>query len=228
DNLYPVLDKYLPALKEGDVIFITSKIVAIHQGRCLEKTAVPHKDELVKQEADFFIPRAQVPGRFAILTIKEHTLIPAAGIDKSNANGYYILWPKNASQAAKEICNYLKNKNKLKNLAVVITDSHSIPMRYGVVGIAIGFFGLEPLKDCRRTLDIFGRKLRITKSNTVDALTATAVMLMGEGAEKTPILIARGAGLVQFTSRHTYQKLVIPPKEDIYYPLLKEFYKRRR
>jgi F420-0:gamma-glutamyl ligase len=30
DNLYPILDKYLPKLKEGDVIFITSKILAIH------------------------------------------------------------------------------------------------------------------------------------------------------------------------------------------------------
>jgi F420-0:gamma-glutamyl ligase len=228
DNLYPVLDKYLPRLQEGDVIFITSKILAIHQGRCLEKKSAPHKDELVKKEADFFIPRSEVPGRFATLTIKENTLIPAAGIDQSNANGHYILWPKNASAAAQEFCLYLKKKNKIKKLAIVITDSHSVPMRYGVIGVSIGFFGMEPLTDHRQTPDIFKRKLKITKSNVVDSLASIAVLLMGEGAEQTPIVVLRGAGFIKFTDKRTYRKLPVPLKKDIYYPLLKEFYKRRR
>jgi len=224
DNIYPVLDQYLPPLREGDVIFITSKIIAIHQGRCIPMEKVKDKDELIKKEADVFIPREDVPGNYVVLTIKESTLIPTAGIDESNSNGYYILWPKNSSQVAKQICRYLQKKYKIKKLAVIITDSHTEPMRYGVIGVSIGFFGLEPLLDRRGQPDIFGRKLKITRSNIVDSLSVMAVLLMGEGAEQTPMVILRGANFIKFTDKHTYKKLIIPPQEDIYYPLLKRFY----
>lgn len=36
DDIYPILDDFLPKLREGDIIFITSKILAIHQGRCVK------------------------------------------------------------------------------------------------------------------------------------------------------------------------------------------------
>ena len=228
DNIYSVLDEYLPSLHEGDVILITSKVIAIHQGRCLKIEDVPDKDALIKKEADVYIPREDVPGNHVVLTVKDYTLIPTAGIDESNANGYYILWPKNANKIAKEICNYLKKKNSVKKLAVIITDSHTEPMRYGVIGVSVGFFGLEPLADHRGKTDIFGRKLKITRSNVVDALATTAVLLMGEGAEQTPIVIARGCNFVKLTNKHTYKKLVISPQEDIYYPLLERFYGRKK
>ena len=228
DSIYPILDQYLPSLQEGDIVLITSKIVAIHQGRCLKIEDVPDKDELIKKEADIYIPRQDIPNNSVVLTIKDNTLIPTAGIDASNANGHYILWPKDSNRIAKEICRYLQKKHKIKKLAIIITDSHTEPLRYGVIGVAIGFFGLEPLADHRGQPDIFGRKLKITRSNIVDSLSAMAVLLMGEGAEQTPLVIARGVDLIKFTNRHTYKKLIIPPQEDIYYPLLKRFYGRKK
>lgn len=226
DDIYPILDKYLPKLRTSDILVITSKILAIHQGQCILKDKIKDKDNLIKKEADFSIPRKECPNEYAIITIKNNTLIPSAGIDESNGNGYYILWPKKPSQSAQEICKYLKKKHSIKKLAVIITDSHTTPLRYGVSGISIGFYGLEPIKDYRGTKDLFGREIKISQSNIVDCLASAAVLLMGEGNERTPIVIIRNAKFVKFTQKETHQKLLIPLEEDIYQPLLKKFFKK--
>ncbi|MDR3642819.1 MAG: coenzyme F420-0:L-glutamate ligase [Candidatus Doudnabacteria bacterium] len=230
DDLFELLDKHLPKLKEGDVLLITSKILAIHQGRCIKVKVgdLPEKDKLIMKEAEQYIPRNQVPGQYAILTIKYHTLIPSAGIDRSNALDYYILWPKNINQAAKTFCKYLQKKHKIKKLAVIITDSHTIPLRRGTMGVSIGFYGLKPVNDLRGKPDVFGQKLKITQTDTVDALTAAGVMLMGESNEQTPLLIIRGATFVKFTSRNTYRDLVMHPKTDLYAPLFKAFKRKKK
>lgn len=219
ESIYDILGNFLPALSEGDVLLITSKILAIHQGRCVKINPEIDKEDLIKKEAERYVISHSPSGDWT-LTIKNYTLIPSAGIDESNGNGYYILWPKNVPKLAKEICQYLKKKFSLKNLAVIVTDSHTIPLRYGVIGISIGFYGLEPLYSYEGKPDIFGRKLKHTKTNIVDTLSAMGVLLMGEGKEQTPILIIRDAKFVQFTEKNTYKKLVIPPEDDIYKPLL--------
>ena len=224
DDLYEIFSRYLPELKEGDILVLASKILAIHQGRCVDKLhAAKDKSRLIKQEADYSLPPHAVRGAEIILTIKDHTLIPSAGIDESNGNGYYILWPKNANRLCQEICQYLKKRHKIKKLAVIAADSHTIPLRWGTLGISIGFFGLEPLRDYRGRPDIFGRKLKYTQSNLVDSLAAMAALMMGEGKEQTPMVIIRGLRSAKFTNKPAHQKLVIDPKKDLYYPILKPF-----
>lgn len=223
DNIYPILDASLPKLREGDVIFITSKILAIHQGRSVKITTKIKKETLIKKEAERYAHSHLKSWKNLYLTIKGHTLIANAGIDESNANGYYILWPKNPSSLAKEICIYLKKKNKIKNMAVVVTDSHIIPLRHGTMGISIGFYGMDPLYDYRGKPDIFGRLLQHTTKNIVDGLSSMAVLLMGEGSERTPIMVLRGAKFVTFTNKDTYRQSVVAPKHDLYSPLWKEF-----
>ena len=150
DDITNIL-KHLPKLKEGDVLAIASKILAIHQGRCI-KNNLKFKNlkfKIIRQEADYSLPMKKVGDSEIILTIKNHTLIPSAGIDESNGKDYYILWPKNASKEAKRIATYLKKRDGIKKLGVIIADSHTTPLRWGTQGISIGFFGLEPLKDYR-------------------------------------------------------------------------------
>ena len=229
DDIFKAFYKHLPKLKEGDVLFITSKVLAIHQGRCVRISQnTKHKTQVIKQEADAWLPPHKLAGHEFILSIKDHTLIPSAGIDESNGNGYYILWPKNTQILLKEIWTVLRKKYKVKNLGVVATDSHTTPMRWGTQGISIGFYGFHPLRDYRGKQDIFGRKLKFTQSNIVDALSAAAVLFMGEGNEKTPMLIARGLNFVRFTTKDMYKSFVIHPKDDIYAPLLKPFRKLRK
>lgn len=226
DDIYNVIDEFCPTLKEKDIFLITSKILAIHQGRCIKISSIKNKDDLIKKEADVFIPRKESPKKYVVLTIKNNTLISSAGIDKSNSNGYYALWPKNPEKEAKKICEYLKNKFSLKKLAVIITDSHSIPMRYGCMGISIGFYGLNPLKNYIGKEDIFGYMMKVSRSNIIDGLAVMGVLLMGEGSEQKPIAIIRGANFVEFTNKETYKDLLIPIKNDMFYPLLKNFYRK--
>jgi F420-0:gamma-glutamyl ligase len=223
DDLFELMDQHLPKLKEGDILFITSKILGMHQGRTVKIQKPNDKFQIIKQEADFSLPKHKVGGHGFMLTIKDHTLIPSAGIDESNGNGYHILWPQNTQKLLREIWKYLSKKHHIKNLGIVATDSHTIPLRWGTQGISIGFYGFKPLVDYRGQKDIFGRLLKYTQSNVVDSLTATAVLLMGEGKEKTPMLIARGLNFVKFTTKDLYKTLVINPKHDIYAPLLKPF-----
>ncbi len=229
DNLFSVLDKGLPQLKEGDIVFITSKILAIHQGRTVKiiknLPSDRQKNKLILTEAEqYLLPGKKAPHPF-ILTIKNHTLIPSAGIDESNGDGYFILWPTNTQKLLKEIWQFLRKKYRVKNLGVVATDSHTTPLRWGTQGISTGFYGFKPLRDYREKKDIFGRRLKYTQSNLVDPLSALAVMMMGEGREQTPILILRGAKFLEFTKKDLFGKLAIDPKNDIYAPLLAGFKK---
>ncbi|MGA2908677.1 MAG: coenzyme F420-0:L-glutamate ligase [Terracidiphilus sp.] len=223
DDIYSVLSESLPRLIEGDVLFITSKVIAIHQGRCIAIDSGVAKSRLVKKEADRYALSHLRSWKDLYLTIKGHTLIANAGIDESNANGYYVLWPKRPSPFAKEICNFLKRRYNLEKFAVIVTDSHIVPLRQGTLGISIGFFGMEPTYDYRGTPDIFGRLLKHTKKNIVDALSAMAVLLMGEGDERTPILILRDAKFITFTTKETYRKSVVALKNDLYSPFWRNF-----
>jgi F420-0:gamma-glutamyl ligase len=220
DNLFELLDT-LPKLKERDVVFITSKVLAITQGRSV-KIEGTDKSKLIKQEADRLVKKPVIAaGSKIYLTIKDNTLIPSSGIDESNGNGYYILWPKNTNAYLKKIHIYLTKKHGIKKLGVISTDSHTTPLRWGVTGISTGFYGIKPVKDLRGKKDIFGKKLKFTQANVVDALSVMAVLLMGEASEKTPMLIGRGLAMVEFTDKNLYKKFVIDPKKDIYRELLK-------
>ncbi len=208
---------------------ITSKILGIHQGRCvkIEADTEQERNKLIMREADWYIPPEKRKGLHWHLTIKDKTLNADAGIDRSNGRGYYILWPNNQQKLLKEIRSYLKKKFKLKKLGIISVDSHLIPLRTGTMSISTGFIGFEPWFDYRGKPDIFGRKLKFTRRNVVDSLAAIAGLLMGEGAERLPLLIIRGANLVQFTNKNTYRKLSYPIKNDIFYPLLK-IYRRNK
>ena len=211
EDIYPILDEL--KLKERDIVFITSKIVAIHQGRTIIKKET-EKDELIKKEADVWIE----PGKKQVtaLTIKNNTFIPQAGIDESNAGDYYILWPSDPCKQAKEICEYLKKKFKLKKLGVVITDSHLTPFRWGTSGISIGFYGIDPLRDYRGTKDIFGREMKMTQVNIVDSISAMAVLYMGEGDSRAPIVLGRDLEFVKFLNKDKYNDFMIAKEEDLF------------
>ena len=198
DDFYAEL-KHLPHLKAGDVLVIASKVLAIHQGRTV-KVSNAQKKVLIEKEADYSLPMNKLKGSEIVLTIKDNTLIPSAGIDESNGQGHYILWPKKVSQEAKKIARYLKQRNQIKKLGIIIADSHTTPLRWGTQGISLGFFGFNPLKDYRGAKDIFGKKLKYTQSNIVDSLANLGVLVMGEGKEQTPMVVIRGFTGLKFTS----------------------------
>lgn len=223
DDLLQIIRASVKSLKEKSIVVITSKVVAIWEGRCLPM-ANHTKDDLTIQEADFYLPRSAVPGAWCMHTLKNNVFIPSAGIDESNADGYYILWPKDSQKSAKKLWSWLKKKYQVKDLGVIITDSHTIPLRRGVLGISLGHYGFNPLKDYRGKKDLFGRPFKMAQTNIADGLAAAAVTIMGEGSECTPICIIENIPWVKFVSSPVKSKLPfssfeIKTKEDMYYPL---------
>ena len=218
DDIYDILDDL--ELKDGDIVFITSKIMAIHQGRTM-KTSEITKEELIRREAERYLPYVNETGDFHVnLTVTQNVLIPAAGIDESNANGYYVMWPKDIDGLCREFREYLMKKNWLKNLGVIATDSHTTPLRWGVTGITIGLAGVEPLNDIRGKEDLFGREMHVTKVDLIDPLTSMAVLLMGESNESTPIVILRDYKGIKFSDNGSMEDFKIEPEMDLYRPLI--------
>jgi dihydrofolate synthase / folylpolyglutamate synthase len=227
DDIWDALSAALPPLEDGDVVAITSKIVAIHQGRCIAAASVDDKERLVEAEADAWIPRTS--SRYGItLAIKGGTLIASAGIDASNAADHFVLWPADPSGAAAEIGRTLKARHGLAKLGVVLTDSHCTPMRRGTTGISIGFYGFEALRDYRGTPDIFGRPLNVTIANCADAMAAASVGLMGEGSELIPVVIIRSWPGLVFNDEVGQSGFFIPPDDDIFALLLEAFSRHGR
>ncbi len=220
-NLYTILDRYLSKVSEKTIVVVTSKIIAITEGRIV-KIGDISKNELVQQEAEYFLPPD--PKYHFSLTIKNSLLIPSAGIDESNGNGYYILWPGNPQNCAYQIREYLTKRFNLKNVGVIITDSKTTPLRWGVTGTAIAYSGFVPLNNKIGTPDIFGRKLQATQVNIMDGLAASAVVVMGETNEQTPIAIIEDVPFVEFQDRNPTDEelnaLKIAIKDDLYAPLL--------
>lgn len=224
DDLPGVIKKTLPAIPERSVLVVTSKVVSIWEGRCIPKSEYPDKDELIKKEADRYLPRDFVPNRWVMHTTKHGLFIPSAGIDESNANNYYILWPRAPMETAKKMWGWAREAYGVRELGVVITDSHTIPMRRGTLGISLAHYGMVPLRDYRGERDIFGREFTIQVADIADGLAAAAVLAMGEGRETTPIALITDAPFVEFTEKpyaptKPFSSFEIEPEEDIYYPL---------
>jgi putative folate metabolism gamma-glutamate ligase len=226
-DILAVIDKYVLNLEENSILVVTSKIVAICEGRIQKinkETETYDKEKLVKQESEYFIDKNENQYGF-YLTITQNLLIPTAGIDESNGNGYYILWPEKPYDTANKIREHLVEKFKVANIGVIITDSKTTPLRWGTTGVSIAHSGFMALNNYMGKPDLFEREMRVTKANVVDGLAAAAVVVMGEGQEQTPLAVISEISNVEFTNKNINEEeiknLKIPLEDDVYAPILK-------
>jgi len=203
-------------LKEKTVLVITSKIVALSEGRVEIIEDENTREQIIKAESQWAMRT-----KYTWLTIKDGMVMSSAGIDESNANGKIILLPRNSFATAKNIRAKLKRIYKLKDLGVLITDSRLLPLRAGIVGIALGYAGFKGIRDYRGTSDIFGRVLKVSRTDVADSLATAAVLTIGEGSEQQPLAIITEAP-IEFKDKISPTELVIDIKEDIYQPLFEQ------
>ncbi len=217
-----ILDKYLPTLTERSIVAVTSKIVSICEGRVVPIDSA-HKGELIRQEADRYLLPEESKYHIT-LTIKDRSLIPSAGIDESNSNGHYVLWPANSQQSANLIRAHLRVRDGIKELGLIITDSTTSPLRHGVTGVSIAHSGFEAVKSRIGHPDIYGYPLRVTKVDVANGLAAAAVLLMGEADEQTPLAVLENVPFVLFQdadpTAEELATLKIKIEDDLYGPLL--------
>jgi len=214
-------------VKDGDIVVVSSKIVALSEGRLIDLNNIKPSDEAIKlaketydrtiiedprftelvmREADYILP-----GKLH-LTLTDNILIPAAGIDRSNVpKEKVVLWPEDSQRSADNLRhemlsrigrqeNLEENTNGNINLGVIVADSHCQPMRKGVIGIALAWSGFEGIEDVRGELDLYGKKLSVTQKGVADNLSCAATAVMGEGNDSIPFVIIRDAN-VKFTDK---------------------------
>lgn len=221
-TLFELLDESLTVLKERSVVAIASKIVSLCEGSVVPLDQAD-KDQLIEQYATYYLPRSF--SRYQVsFTITNGWLVPGAGIDESNGSGHYILWPKDIQKTANDVRQYLRKKHGLTEVGVILTDSTTRPLMWGTTGIALAYSGFAPLKDYIGTPDLFGREFQFHKNNIANGLAAAAVVVMGEGAEQTPIAVVNDLPFVQFQDHDPTQEeltsLRIALEDDVYAPLI--------
>jgi len=226
DDLFEILKNSLPTLKEQSVVAITSKIVALCESSVVEvgqDELKERKHELIREQAELYTePHSSKYD--VMLTVKNHVLAVSAGIDESNTGGYYVLWPQDPQTIVNRIWQFLRDEYSLKEIGVVLTDSKTFPLKWGVVGTCIGHCGFEALVDKRGTSDLFGRELKMTTVNVAEGVAGAAVLEMGEGNESTPLAIVEEVTHIQFQdhvpSEDELAALINTLEDDVYAPIL--------
>ncbi|MEM3437676.1 MAG: coenzyme F420-0:L-glutamate ligase [Nitrososphaerales archaeon] len=215
-------------LEDGDILVISSKFVAMSEGRVARLSDVissPEAEdlalkihtpsnlaELILREADLVF--ASLPG-FA-LTIKDGVFTPNAGIDRSNVQkGWAILYPRDPFKKAEKLRRRILLETG-KKVGIIITDSRLLPLRSGTTGIAIGVAGFDPVKDERGRKDLFNNVLRVTLRALADDISAGAQLIMGEANEGTPIVIVRNTGIKLHDKPIDCEYMVVNHHECIY------------
>ena len=222
EDLLEFIFKYVKKIPEKAVLVITSKIVALSEGRTAEIKNKKDKIALIKKESSLAIKT-----KYAWLTVKDGMVMATAGIDESNAGSKekVILLPENSFKTAQYLRKNIMKRYKLKKLGVIITDSRTFPLRAGIVGVALGYAGLKAIRDYRGTGDIFGRILKMSRTDVGDSLATAAVLVMGEGREQQPLALITEAP-VEFTDKINKKELLISMKDDLYLPLFRRILKR--
>ena len=221
-DLVAFVERHVPReqVKERMVLAVTSKIVSLAENRLVPREEIG-KAELVKREADVFLGEV---GYGCFLTVKEGLFIPSAGIDESNSEGgHYIVYPAKPYESAERLWSGLRARWGIKELGILLTDSHTSPLRKGVTGICLSHWGFVAVRNMIGTRDIFGRELMMTKMNLADGLSAAAVLMMGEGAEKRPLAVIHGAEC-EFRDEVDPEDLRMPLKDDLYFPFFEKFF----
>ncbi|MBI5018667.1 coenzyme F420-0:L-glutamate ligase [Candidatus Gottesmanbacteria bacterium] len=221
-TLIAVLDRVLTGIPEQSVLVITSKIISLCEGNVVAIGSID-KQKLIEQESELYIPPEK--SKYDIsLTVTRNTLIPTAGIDESNGNGYYVLWPRNPEATAREVRDYLAKRFNINDVGVLISDSKTTPLHLGTTGVSLAYAGFSALNNYIDTPDLFGRKLKVTKANVADGLAAAAVLVMGEGNEQTPLVLITDVPFIRFAAdaptKNETDELHIPLADDIYSPLI--------
>lgn len=221
--LIDILDQFVTDMPEKSVLAIASKVAGLCEGR-VAPVGLVQKDELVARESQWYLPSSSNPYGVS-LAIAGGNLVASAGVDESNGDGHYVLWPANPQKTANSIREYLAKRFSRKEVGVILTDSTTRPLQWGTTGIAIASSGFEPIKSYIGATDLFGRPFDYHTNNLANGLAAAAALVMGEGAEQTPLALLSGLDMVAFTGRNPTARelaaLGISLEKDLYAQFLK-------
>jgi coenzyme F420-0:L-glutamate ligase / coenzyme F420-1:gamma-L-glutamate ligase len=220
-------------LQQGDILVLAQKIVSKAEDRFVNLTTVVPGEKAISLAKE-----TQKDPRFIELVLKESkevlrtrpgTIIVEhrcgficanAGIDHSNVQGgwgnpddWVLLLPVDADLSARKLKMRIEEITG-KTIGVIIIDTHGRAWRMGTVGVAIGLSGVPGVVDLRGKTDLLGYHLKVTQVAAADELAAAASLMMGQAAENTPVVLARG---FPYPFRDgSLQELIRPREMDLF------------
>jgi coenzyme F420-0:L-glutamate ligase/coenzyme F420-1:gamma-L-glutamate ligase len=184
-------------LADGDVLVISSKIVAKAEGRtrpAADREAAIAEDtvELVAQRDGPTGAEGRQSGTTKIVRTTQGLVMAAAGVDASNTpQGTLVLLPKNPDESAESLWRDLLGNSGRKRLGVILSDTLGRAWRLGQTDTAIGVAGMVPLLDLAGSHDSHGNELRVTVAAIADEVAATADLVRGKSSGM-PVAVVRG------------------------------------
>jgi len=190
---------------EGRVVALSDVTPSAESARlAAEDGRDPRELELVLRETARIVRR----GHGVTISETKHGFVCAnAGVDLSNAPApdTAVLLPLDPDASARALRDALLADGATLPFAVIISDTFGRPWREGLVDVALGSAGIEPIRDLRGKPDLGGRKLRATETATADQLAAAAGLLMQKDAGTPAIWIEgieiKGDGDIRDTLR---------------------------
>ena len=212
-----------------DVLVVTQKIVSKAEGAVIDLTAIeprpeavafaerwdrdPRQVEVVLREA----VRVVRMERGVIITETRHGFVCAnGGIDASNvgprSGDLVTLLPADPDASADAIRAAVRSRFGV-DVPVIVSDSFGRPWRWGIVDVAIGVSGLEPLEDLRGIVDADGRVMRSTVRAVADEIASAAELGLGKTAGR-PVALVRGVAVRRGEGR--IADLLMPRETDLF------------
>ena len=217
DLIAILLDSLRPAntLHNGDIIVITSKVVAKCEGRVV--TEVQDRESAISSETKRVVA-TKVHDRGVTTIVETHTglILAAAGVDASNTEpGTIVLLPVDSDHSARRLREQIEERAGV-SIGVIITDTLGRAWRLGVTDHAIGAAGVTVLDDLTGEPDAFDRTLEMTIVAVADEIAAASELVRPKDS-LTPFAIVRGLGhLVTEEHGPGARAIIRPTDEDLF------------
>ena len=185
DDLAATIALSYSALRDGDVVVITSKIVSKAEGRV---TRGGDRASTIDAETDRVVAQR---GELRIVSTRHGLVLAAAGVDASNTEpGTLVLLPLDSDASALRVRDALFDRLGVR-VGVIVSDTMGRPWRVGQTDAAIGAAGLRVIDDLRGVTDPYGNALEVTEIAVADEIAAAAELVMGK-TRGLPVAVVRG------------------------------------
>jgi coenzyme F420-0:L-glutamate ligase / coenzyme F420-1:gamma-L-glutamate ligase len=204
-------------LADGDVVVVTSKVVAKAEGRLLATPADGAGREAARQAAVAAesVRTVAARGPFRITETRHGFVLANSGVDASNVRADELaLLPLDADVSARRLREGLRARRGV-DVAVVVSDTFGRPWRNGLTDVAVGVAGMRAMRDYRGLDDPYGNPLAMTQTATADELAGAADLVKGK-TERVPAAVVRGLPGVLDDDGRGVTQLVRPAAEDLF------------
>jgi coenzyme F420-0:L-glutamate ligase/coenzyme F420-1:gamma-L-glutamate ligase len=191
-------------IRERDLLVVSQKIVSKTEGRIVRLSEVavseraqaiageigrdPRLVEIILRESRRIVRKDK-----GVLIVETHHgwVCANAGVDQSNVDAdTACLLPEDSDRSAAALRDRLRALTG-HDLAIIVADTFGRPWREGLVNVAVGLAGFQPIISYLGQEDPAGHVLQATILALADELASAAEPVMGK-LDRVPVAIIRG------------------------------------